>query len=141
MYINKKETQRQVPKTQEYTANPLYTDILYGYLQAQCEIEGGEKNKFLPKKLINYSKIGEDLEMTRQTASKKFNNLIKLGLVQEREDGYELITLEKTDAFLISLSMLRKLVSALKERTITCYIYLLNRFFAAGEKEYEFTID
>lgn len=79
--------------------------------------------------------------MTRQTASKKFNNLIKLGLVQEREDGYELITLEKTDAFLISLSMLRKLVSALKERTITCYIYLLNRFFAAGEKEYEFTID
>lgn len=141
LIIDKKETQRQVPKNLSVTSNPLYTDTLYGYLQANCEIEGSDKLKLFPKEKLNYTKIGAALGLTRQTIAKKFKNLLDMGLVQERVDGYELITLQSNDAFLVSLSTLRKLVSAMKERTISCYVYLLNRYIANGEKPFIFTID
>lgn len=32
--------ERQIPKSKEYIANPLYWDVVYGYIQANSEWEG-----------------------------------------------------------------------------------------------------
>lgn len=139
MTINKKETQRQLPKVKKYTGNNLYTDMLYGYLQTICEVQDNNV-KFIPKSAIKYTHIARDLEISRQTASTKFKNLLTLGLIQEIDNGYEILTLPNNEAFLLSLSTLRKLVTAVKERTISIYVYLLNRFIANQEQSYEFSI-
>lgn len=140
MIIDKHQTQRQIPRTKECTSNKLYTDTLYGYLQANC-IVLEDKTKFLPNSLIKFTAIGEALEMTRQTTSAKFKNLIALGLVAPIKGGYELKTLPNEEAFLISLPTLRRLVSALKERSISIYVYLLNRYIANKEQPFDFSID
>lgn len=140
MNIDKHQSQRQIPRTKECTSNKLYTDTLYGYLQANC-IVLDDKTKFLPNSLIKFTAIGEALEMTRQTTSAKFKNLIALGLVAPTEGGYELKTLPNEKAFLVSLPTLRRLVSALKERSISIYVYLLNRFIANQEQPFDFSID
>ena len=51
--------------------------------------------------------------MTRQTISKKFNNLIELGLIERIDGGYELITLPNQEAFLVSTPTLIKLINTL----------------------------
>lgn len=140
MTINSKEPQRQIPRTKKYTASKLYYDQVYGYLQNACRIDPETKRKIIDASVVNYSEIGQALGITRQTTSKKFNNLIELGLVVPAPEGYELITLPNQDAFLVSLTTLRKLISSVKERTISIYIYLLNRFIANQEQPFDFTL-
>ena len=69
--------------------------------------------------------------MSRQTASKKFQNLIALGLLKENELGvYNLELLPADVAALIPQETLSILVNALNENSISTYIYLLRRWFA-----------
>lgn len=84
--------------------------------------------------------MGLALEITRQTASTRFKKLLNTGLVLDCGDYYELVTLPNNEAFLISLTTLRKLTSAVKDKTISIYVYLLNRYFANKEASFEFTL-
>lgn len=79
--------------------------------------------------------------MSRQTASKKFQNLIALGLLTENELGvYNLELLPADVAALIPQETLSVLVNALNENSISTYIYLLRRWFANQESEFYFSI-
>ena len=144
MTLDKKVSQRQIPKKLETISNKLYGDIVYGYLQYYCELEeipgSKDKRKIIPKSNLNFSAMGRDLGMTRQTATKKVKNLITMGLLKEEETYYELITLAKEDAFLVEHPTLRILLNTMQERTITTYVYLLNRYIANNEQSYEFSI-
>lgn len=134
---------RQVPKTREYLANAKYCDILYCYFQNISTWDGVEGHpRIFTKKDKNFSKISEYLKISRQTVSKKFNNLIELGLIRETDKNFELIILEEDIASLIPVNTLKILVAAFNENAISVYIYLLNRYYAAvhnGQQEFMFT--
>lgn len=140
MELQKGKSQRQIPKSKQITSNKDYMDILYGYLQTICVIQR-DLTKFIPKEKVKFTKIAKDLDLTRQTVSVKFKKLIDLGLVEQIDNGYTLKTLEKTDAFLLSPELLRILVNTLRQKAISVYIYLLNRFYANKEQPYEFNLD
>lgn len=103
--------------------------------------EDGSKRKLIPKKEFKFTTAAKALGITRQTISKRFNNLISMGLIKiDDPEYYELITLPNDHAFLIEFETLGTLVSTLQEHCITTYIYLLNRYFANSEKPFEFCI-
>lgn len=144
MNYDKTISQRQIPKKIETISNKLYGDNVYGYLQYYCELENipgsKDKKKIIYKNNLNFSAMGRDLGMTRQTAAKKVKNLVTMGLLKEEEKHYELITLPSEDAFLVAHPTLRILINTMRERTISLYVYLLNRYIANGEKPFEFSI-
>lgn len=72
--------------------------------------------------------------------AKRFQGLLDLGLVQKEQDRYILIELPKKQAFLTSSHVLKVLLSSLSAHAISTYIYLINRYIAAGYQPYEFTL-
>lgn len=132
---------RQVPKVKDIMADVKYCDILYCYFQNLSKWDGiiGHPRTFT-KKEKNFSKISAELKISRQTISKKFNNLLELGLIKEtNNNNYELVILDADIASLIPVETLKVLVSALNENAISIYVYLLNRFVANKEQEFMFT--
>lgn len=142
--LNKVES-RQVPKIKEIIANKKYHDILYSYLQTQSEWDGEIGHpRYVNKKLINFSKIGNILGISRQTASRRFQNLVTLGLISEKpnnEGNYILELLPADVAALIPEKTLNLLVNALNDNSISTYIYLLRRYIANNERPFQFSID
>ena len=68
--------ERQIPKTKEFLCNPLYWDIVYGYIQINSEWDGIKGHpRILPKKKAVFTKIGEYLGLSRQTVAKHFKDL------------------------------------------------------------------
>lgn len=134
---------RQIPKTKEFCANKYYNDILYGYLQQQSNWEQGKYNnrRYVDKSLINYSQLGKQLGISRQTASKKFKNLINLGLIiDEPGDRYYLAPLSADIASLIPTPTLKLITDTLSEHSISVYVYLLMRYIANDEEEFLFKL-
>jgi len=65
--------------------------------------------------------------LSRQTVSVKFNNLKKIGLIEELDKNrYRIIVLEEDAAVLIPYGTLKILTDALSENAISVYAYLLN---------------
>ena len=88
--------------------------------------------------------MGNKFDLSRQTVSKKFKQLIDLGLVKQVEgnkDIYELTVLNKELATLIPYDTLRIMTNTLSEKSISCYVYLLNRYLANNCKKFSFTMD
>ena len=134
---------RQIPKTKEYCSNKEYYDILYGYLQQQSQWEQKKNNnrRYVDKSLINYSQLGRQLGISRQTASKKFKNLINLGLIiDEPGDKYYLTPLSADIASLIPNPTLKLITDTLNEYSISVYVYLLMRYIANNEEIFQFNI-
>lgn len=135
---------RQVPKVKTYTADKKYCDLLYGTLQEISEVEevGGMKIRYIEKKDVSYSKLGDQIGLSRQTVSTKFKNLISMGLIEEDKSRgrYLLKTLDNDIAALIPYETLRKLTHTLSHNCISTYVYILNRYFAAGQKPYFITL-
>lgn len=135
---------RQIPKIQKICADKRYHDILYSYLQENSEWDGIQGHqRYVDKKLINFSRLGSTLGMTRQTASTKFRNLVDLNLISEKPDNrgrYYLSILPAEVAALIPEPTLKLLVDTLSENSISTYIYLLLRYLANGEESFIFTL-
>ena len=72
---------RQIPSNEMITSNKNYSDILYGYLQHLSLLDEEIGIRYIPKNMVKYTAIAEELGVARQTVSKKFNNLIDQGLV------------------------------------------------------------
>ena len=72
---NEEKNRRQVPKTKDYLSFKKYCDVLYCYLQVISSFNEETKERFILKKKINFTKIGADLGMSRQTVSSKFKVL------------------------------------------------------------------
>ena len=134
---------RQIPKTKEYCSNKEYYDILYGYLQQQSQWEQKKNNnrRYVNKKLINFSQLGRQLGISRQTVSNKFKKLIKLGLViDEPGDKYYLTPLSADIASLIPNPTLKLITDTLNEYSISVYVYLLMRYIANNEEIFQFKL-
>ncbi len=141
----KEESNRQVPKSQDYLANKQYHDILYGYLQFISDVwntnDPSVKRRIIHKKDINFSKLGEHFGLSRQTVSTKFKSLIDMGLIEQVDkDTYELTRLSQIDGFLIPYKTLKVLCDTLNEKSISVYTYLYNRYYANGKEPFKFTL-
>ena len=141
---------RQIPKAKEYLCNDLYWDIVYGYIQTNSEWDGVKGHpRVLPKKKAKFTKIGEYLGLSRQTVSKRFQDLEGgqknkpgLHLIKKLENGdYEIAILDNDIATLIDNNTLRVLTSAVNSKTISIYVYLYSRWKAGNEEPFVFTYE
>ncbi len=133
---------RQVPKTKEICANKKYYDILYAYLQTISERKE-DGFRYFPKKAINFSQLGQIFNMSRQTVSTKFKNLMsdELKLVEKvSEEEYRLNELPRDYASLIPYPTLKLLTDALSENSVSTYVYLLNCYYANNCEPFQFTL-
>lgn len=134
------EDKRQIPKDKEYIANNKYKDIVYAYLQVISDWDGVKGHcRTIPKKRIKWSRLETEIGITRQTVKKYFEQLKELGLILENGEFYELVILPQNVAMLIPYKTLRIMVNALNDRAISAYTYLYSRYYANGEKEFEFS--
>ena len=113
---------------------------MYAYLQTISERSVKDGKRYLNKKDINYSKIGLKLNLTRQTVSKKFSNLLDMGLIVACGENYEIVELDRDMASLIPYETLKLLVDALSEYSVSTYIYFFNRYYANEFKSFKFTL-
>ena len=106
------------------------------------ETINGETNRYVNKEDIVFSRLADQVGLTRQVVSTKFKNLVKIGLVEliEKEKRYKLSYLDDSVAMLIPVETLRKINNALSQNSISIYVYLLKRFIANSEKEYPVTM-
>ena len=127
---------RQIPSNERYTANKKYSDILYGYLQHMSLLDEEMGIRYIPKSEIKYIQIAEDLGFTRQTVSKKFNNLIEENLVvlDAANKRYILSTLEAELATLLPDDTIRVLCNTLQERFLSILSYRLKTYIQHGEQ-------
>ena len=134
------EDKRQVPKDKEYIANNKYKDIVYAYLQVISDWDGVKgHSRTIPKKRIKWSRLETEIGITRQTVKKYFDQLKELGLILENGEFYELVILPQNLAMLIPYKTLRIMVNGLSDRAISAYTYLYSRYYANGEREFEFS--
>lgn len=134
---------RQIPSNERYTANKKYSDLVYGYLQQKSTLDETNGIRFLMKKEIKYTQMAEDLGLSRQTASRKFNDLIAEDLVYYDEENrrYVLTKLEADLAALLPCDTVRVLCVNLKERSLSTLAYLLKSYFQHGQTSYEVNLD
>lgn len=134
---------RQIPSNEKITSNKNYSDILYGYLQHLSLLDEDLGIRFIPKSNIKYTAIAEELGVTRQTISKKFNNLIDQGLIvlDSANKRYVLSTLEAELATLLPDDTIRILCNTLQERCLSVLSYLLKTYVQHGERACEINMD
>lgn len=134
---------RQIPSDKIYTADKKYSDVLYGYLQHNSELDEQTHIRYIPKKQISYVKLANELNMHRQTVSSKFKNLIKQGLLFYNESlkRYELIPIDKNLAALLPDDTVRVCYNTLHERCLSILAYLLKTFIQHNEKPCQINID
>ena len=142
------ENSRQVPRSKEIVSNKDYQDLIYGYLQSISEWDGVVGHpRYVQKKNIVYTTMGQILNVSRQTASKNFKKMVdsgeshNLGLIRDVGDKYELITLPKNLATLVPRRTLSILISSLNKNAISVYTYLLNEYIKREEKPFQINID
>lgn len=146
------DNSRQIPKAKQYLTSSNYYDILYGYLQAMSKWDGNPDHpRYVYKKSVNYSRIAQDLDSSRQTVSKRFKSMLQgtaqnqgssiPPLIRLSDDGkrYELISLAASVTMLIPQSTLEVLVSVLNDNAISTYAYLFNRYWANKCKQFTFS--
>ena len=134
--------------------NSGYYDIIYGYLQLISQWDGSKTSlRYIPKKGFTISGAAQDCGISRSTFAKYFKGMLETAeniekgnpiLLRELKDRYELLLLDKSLAMLVPYNTLIVLVSALNNRAISIYVYLLNRYYAtiaSGNKSFIFTID
>lgn len=115
---------------------------MYAYLQCISERDKESNKRYFHKKDINFSKLGEIFNLSRQTVSTKFKNLKELGLVEEvNKDTYQLIELSADIASLVPYNTLKLITDTLNENSISTYIYLLNCYYSNDCRPFQFTLD
>lgn len=133
---------RQIPKARNICSNKKYYDILYAYLQCISERDAESNKRYFYKKDINFSKLGEIFNLSRQTVSTKFKNLKELGLIEEvNKDTYQLIELSADIASLVPYNTLKLITDTLNDNSISTYIYLLNCYYGNDCRPFQFTLD
>jgi DNA-binding transcriptional ArsR family regulator len=139
MYIE--SNSRQVPKQKEICASKKYHDILYAYLQCISEPNPETGVRFVDKKEINFSKLGQLFGLSRQTVSTKFKGLVEMGLIEQKDEGVYLQKLDQNIAALVPYGTLKLVTDTLSENSVNTYVYLLKLYYANECKPVKFTLE
>lgn len=139
--MNIESNSRQVPKKKEICADKKYYDILYSYLQCVSTPNGETGVRFVDKREINFSKLGQMFGLSRQTVSTKFKGLVEMGLVRQEADGVYLEKLDQDIAALIPYTTLKLVTDTLSENSVNTYVYLLKLYYANDCTPVKFTLE
>lgn len=136
---------RQMPKARSIISAKDYCDLLYAWIQCNSERVSLEvPDRRISKGAINFSAIERDFTrvyedgtvekvMGRATIKKYFLSLVEGGLIKLADDGYYYLTvLPQEYGYLVEYNTLLKLMNVMQRRSISIYIYLLNRYCANG---------
>ena len=144
----KKSITKNIPIEGEFMKKNI-DDRIYGYLQLNSykgKDVNGKEIYFVYKGEHNNTTIGKKLKIHRSTVSRKIDNLIEVGYLEESEvlnkKGDELVPcyiIKKIDLAYqkIDIQTLRLLVYATQDYVIKIYVYLLNAIYK--NPHYEFT--
>ena len=127
-------SKRQIPKHIEITADKEYNDLVYGFLQTLAN-----DLRLIPKNKMKATLIARATGISRQTVSRRLQYLFDMEFVYDRGDYCEMAELPENMASLIPIETIQILVDTLNEKTISVYVYLFNRFWAADQKEFDVT--
>lgn len=139
--MNIESNSRQVPKQKEICADKKYYDILYSYLQCISEPDIETGVRFVNKKEINFSKLGQMFGLSRQTVSTKFKGLVDMGLIEQKDEGVYLRKLDQDIAALIPYTTLKLITDTLSENSVNTYVYLLKLYYANNCAPVRFTLE
>ena len=142
-----KQKEEQAKKKLSARQKIVYSDIVYGYLQAISEwdeIKGHPR--YIKKKNVVFSRIATAVKLTRQTVSNRFKSFIDLGLVMDdkQNDRYILHIIDPKEGDLIPANTLNVLVYTTNVNVISTFNYLLYRWKAclkSGNIKYVVTYD
>lgn len=136
---------RQIPNSKDVTANKDYFDQLYSVLQEMSHLEvtmNGDHIRYLDKKEMNATKLGEKIKASRQTTANRIKKLEALKLLEfdAENNRYILTYLERSLCTLVPQETLRKMNNALSRYSVSLFVYFMNRYIAAGETEFLVTM-
>lgn len=142
---------RQMPSSSSIVKEKDYCDLLYAWLQVNSERDGEIRTiaktkvkwQAIEKDFTRKSSDGnEDKIMSRKTIAKYFKYLENRGLVKldDAQKFYYLPKIENSNANLIELNTLMKMMNVFQKNSISIYIYLFNRYYAAGKQPFIATI-
>ena len=141
-----------MPSTISVIREKDYCDLLYAWLQCNSErVNMDAQQRQILKTKIKWTSIERDFTrilsdgtvdkvMGRKTIAKYFNYLEEKGLIKLEGEYYILTLLEPNEANLIEYNTLNKLMNVLQKNSLNIYIYLFNRYYAAGQKPFIVTI-
>ena len=147
--MNIQKNSRQMPSTKAITSSKDYCDLLYAWLQIKSSkpMAFGEE-RIVEKEFVNWSLIERDFtievegkpvkRMGRKTIAKNFEWLVEHKLIRfdEEQDAYVLTAIDSSNAFLVEYNTLACLMNVLQKRSLSIYIYVLNRYIANCYEEY-----
>ena len=137
---------RQMPVSTSIVREKDYCDLLYAWLQCNSErVSEDRHDRRIEKSKIKWTAIEKDFTralsdgteekvMSRKTIAKYFKHLEDEGLIllNENDGYYYLKLLGNESARLIEYNTLSKLMNVFQKNSISIYIYLLNKYWAAG---------
>ena len=147
------QNSRQMPANKETTREKDYCDLLYAWLQCHSERVGNwTSQRRIHKSLIKWTVIERDFTriiegkevkaIARKTIAKYFAWLEENGFItfNAEDNYYYLAVLDDRSGFLVEYKTLEVLMNTLQRRSLSIYIYLLNRYIANGYDGYDFTL-
>lgn len=139
--MERQANSRQVPKDAQIMKDKNYYDVVYAWFQCKSERDELSGIRYVDYSESKFVTIGEECGIDRRSASKYVQKLLDMGLLVKNDSKkyYELKQLENSTATLVPFPTLRQLVNSLNRNTISIFVYLLNRFLAAGETEFIIT--
>ena len=123
---------RQVVSDRSITSSKSFNDFLYGWLVVHSE--EGQEGRFVLKRSFVFSKMENELGMTRKTLAKYFDYLVEVGLVIEVGDKWVLVDL-KDKGFWVETEILKRLVELRRRYVISTYVYLVKGYWASGKTQ------
>ncbi len=128
------DIKKQFPKLKDILSEKEFNDLIYGYLQTLSDNEG-----LIPRNKIKATALGQLMGMSRQTAAKRLQYLFDMEFLIDRGEFIQVNELPENVVSMIPLSTLETLVNTMNEKTISVYVYLFNRYWAAGCRPFEVT--
>lgn len=122
---------RQVVADMSITSSKLFNDYLYGWLVLKADMEAGVR--YIWKRDLVYSKIEEELGITRKTLAKYFGYMVDNGLLIDNGDRWELKELDQ-GGFWVETDKLRLLVELRKRYAISVYVYLIKGYWMFNQR-------
>lgn len=114
---------RQIPSSTDYTAHPLYNDLIYGYLQSISK-PGKDGVRYVSASDATRTKISQALGISSPTVKKYFEGMQEMLLIGPKNKGvYELTFIAEDYAYLVPQNVLEKIIARKTVRTLSIYIW------------------